>query len=145
MIQSLLYFETVEEDPYFETIVKLSLNERPAIEFIVKSNSQISLKLCNISSTELLSHVFDFYLPYVKYLLFKIRDLKSHGFEDHKFISASLLLGMWQSIRASPDFEQFSDIIENFEARFQSNRQNLYHLLKRETIEMLIPNLFIDV
>ena len=38
IIQSLLFFEIVEE-PFSEIRVKLSDNERPALEFIVKNNS----------------------------------------------------------------------------------------------------------
>ena len=41
MIQSLLFFETVEDRKghYNETRVKLADSERPALEFIVRSNS----------------------------------------------------------------------------------------------------------
>lgn len=40
VLQSLLFFES-QDEPYADTIVKLSIKERPALEFIVRNNSQI--------------------------------------------------------------------------------------------------------
>ena len=106
MIQSLLFFESVEDMGECDEIrVKLSDNERPALEFIVRSNSQISQSIANISSTQLLKYALDFYLPYSKFLLFKIRDIRSTSYGDHKFVSASMMFGIWRMMSKNHDFE----------------------------------------
>ena len=64
---------------------------------------------------------------------------------DHKFVSASLMLGMWEKIQATSEFDDFLGIPRMYEAHIANNRQNFFNLLKRETIEQLIPNLFIVV
>ena len=141
IIQNLLFFEVVEE-PLNQIRVKLSDNERPALEFIVKNNSQISEKIANISSSQLLEHALNFFLPFAKFLLFRIRDMKMNANSDHKFVSASLMLGMWQKIQATSEFDDFLGM-KMYEAHMANNRQNFFNLLKRETIENLIPDLFI--
>jgi len=140
VIRSLLFFET-QEEPYAETIVKLQMNERPALEFIVKSNSQIKERIADISSQQLLKTALDFFVPYLKYLLFKIRDQRQNSYADHRFISASLFMGMWQKITVRTEFDDFRVIDQNFDSRFLAIRQNVFHLLKRETSEQLVPNL----
>ena len=106
-------------------------NERPALEFIVRNNSQIDQKIANISSSEVLECALNFFLPYAKFLLFKIREIKSNA--DLKFVSGSLMLGMWLRGRTSSGFDNFSTL-KMYEERFQQNRQNFLNLLKRETI-----------
>ena len=84
ILQSLLYFKS-QEEPYADTIVKLSDQEKPALEFIVRNNSQIATKISNLSNQSLLGHAIKFYLLFIKYLLYKIRDMKLNEFSDHRF------------------------------------------------------------
>jgi hypothetical protein len=88
-----------------EIRVKLSDNERPALEFIVRSNSQISQSIANITSQQLLKYALGFYLPYAKFLLFRIRDIRSTSYSDHKFVSASMMFGIWDLMSKNHDFE----------------------------------------
>lgn len=78
LIQNLLFVE-LEEEPSSEIRVKINDNEKPALEFIIKSNSQINQSIANVSSTQLLKYVMEFFLSYSKYLLYKIRDVRSDG------------------------------------------------------------------
>ena len=36
--------------------------------------------------------------------------MKMNANSDHKFVSASLMLGMWQKLQATPDFDDFLDM-----------------------------------
>lgn len=121
--------------------MKLSEHEAKALEFIVRSNSQIDQQIANISSQELLKVALDFYLTYSRYLLFKVRDTMISDFTDHRFISASLMLGMWSSIRAGPEFDDFRAIDKCYGPRFMAIRSNIFNLLKQEKLEQLVPNL----
>lgn len=73
IIHHLLFFE-IEEEPISSIRVKLSANDRPALEFIVSQNAHINEKIANIGSSEIFECALNFFLPYAKYLLFKIRD-----------------------------------------------------------------------
>ena len=134
----------VQEDPYPETVVKLCEEEAKALEFIVCQNKQIDSNIANISSSDLLKVALDFYLTYSKYILFKVRDMKINDFTDHRFISASLMMGMWSSMRQGPEFDDFKAIDSNYGERFLAISKNIFALLKQERIEKLIPNLLID-
>ena len=79
--------------------------------------SQINQQIANCSSAMLLRQRITFFLSYSKYLLYKIRDIKSDGYTDHKFISASIMLGMWQKMQPSPEIENFNSL-KFVEARF---------------------------
>ena len=53
------------------------------------------------------------------------------------------MLGMWQRITLTEDYEQFTLMMNGaYEGRFQMNRNNVFNLLKAEIVEQLIPNLF---
>lgn len=106
IIHSILFFEVTEE-PASEIRVKLSDKDRPAVEFMIRNNTQFKEQFANISSQELIKIALEFFLSYAKYLLYRIRDYRSNG--DLKFVSGSLKLGMWSSIAASDDFKDFDN------------------------------------
>ena len=128
-ISSLLYLETAEDTTVTEVRVHLSDSERPAIEFLVENNQHLSQNLATISKIEVIKIALDFFLPYSKYLLFMIRDSKVNAYADHKFVSASMMFGIWSQVQSHCDYDRFMRI-KHYEARFQSNKVNFQNLCK---------------
>lgn len=62
---------------------------------MVKNNSQIRDKFASIGSSDILKLALDFFVAYAKHLLFRTRDMRSTVNSDHRFVSGSLLMGMW--------------------------------------------------
>ena len=66
--------------------------------------------------------------------------MRSNNSADNKFFSASLMLGKWKQLQTATNLDNFTRLIK-YEIHFSNNRQNFFNLLKRETIEKMIPNL----
>ena len=84
----------------------------------------------------------DFYLTYFRYVLVQVRDDKLNDFSDHRYISASIMMGMWSSMRELVEYEDFKVVDRDYSDRFMINRHNIFALLTREKIESLVPSIF---
>ena len=104
VINSLIEFKVNDNATDSEIVVKLLDEEAKAIRYMIRNNDRVDFKITNFSSCSLLKAALDFFLTYSKYILFKVRDNKINEFTDHRFISASLMMGMWSSMRESNDF-----------------------------------------
>ena len=140
-MNNLLFFESLD-DPFHETIVKVNHKELKAIEFILHSNQHVKQGISDTSSAEILKFVLEFFLTYLHYLAFRIRDARLCSFT----FPSCVMQCIWNAISgdSGEKIVYFLEIDNLYKARFLQTKANIFNLLKQEKVEQLVPMLLMS-
>ena len=131
-----------QDDPFQESYVKISSNQKKAIETILHCDLHLTQSISDISRADFLKFSLEFILTYLRYLLFRVRDARLYSFS----IPSTIMQCLWDAISndEGENFVHFMTIDNWFKARFLRIKKNIFKLMKQEALEQLVPMLLLS-